>query len=333
MQALYKKEGVSMTGGCLWALLPLLVLLPLYSVVREPIMYLLHESFDTTCVIMNTVKDAMPELVNGRNAFYEQMLAAPLLPQFAEQLKDVVGHPETLEGLNFMFAGVDLAAVPEFAFWRWDSWSWANIGSFLLPVLSAGSQVASVLISTKMNNTLITDKNGVQDKEAAKNSQTNASNKVMMVIMPFMSLFIGFTIPAALSLYWLVQGVANTVGDVYLNFKYRKVYDAEDAERMRKAIEAERAEMEKERIRAERRAANPDGITTNTSKKKLQQKQQKEQAAARAAALREYAQKHGITLEEAEKEHKDKPIVPASRPYSRGRAYDPNRYGSSDTEE
>ena len=36
LQALYKEEGVSMGGGCLWSLLPMLILLPLYTVVREP---------------------------------------------------------------------------------------------------------------------------------------------------------------------------------------------------------------------------------------------------------------------------------------------------------
>ena len=42
MQALYKEEGVSMGGGCLWSLLPMLIILPLYTVVRQPIVYMLH---------------------------------------------------------------------------------------------------------------------------------------------------------------------------------------------------------------------------------------------------------------------------------------------------
>ena len=43
-QALYKEEGVSMGGGCLWSFVPLLILIPLYTVVRQPITYMLHES-------------------------------------------------------------------------------------------------------------------------------------------------------------------------------------------------------------------------------------------------------------------------------------------------
>lgn len=324
IQELYKKEGVSMTGGCLWSLLPLLVLLPLYSVVRQPIIYMLHESLETTSAIMNTIKEAMPDLVGG-NTYYEQMLAAPLLPQFAEQLKDVVAHPETLNGLNFQFLGINLASIPSIAIWNWGSYGWAQWGLFLMPVLSVGSQFLSMFVMQRMNNSLVTNEKGIQDKEAAKESQMNKTNQTMMYIMPLMTLWIGFTVPAALSLYWFIQGIVSTASDAYLTAKYRKIYDAEDAERLQKALEEERLEMEKERLRAQKRAENPDGITENTSKKKLQQKQQREEAAAKAAAQREYAAKRGLLPEEPEKKDTSLSGIP-SRPYCKGRAYNPNRY-------
>ena len=329
-QALYREEGVSMGGGCLWSLVPLLILLPLYAVVRQPITYMLHESAEVAEQIVQIIKEAMPGEF-GKNNFYDQMIAAPLIPQFAEQLKGIVANPATLEGLNFTFLGVDLGAIPTFNVFKWEVWNWATIGAFLLPVLSAGGQVLSMLINQRMNNSLVTDEKGVEDKETAKNSQANQSGKMMLYMMPLMSLWIGFTIPAALSLYWFVQGLVTTATDVYLTKKYRKIYDAEDAARLAKAMEEEAIEAEKERVRAERRAANPDGITTNTSKKKLQQQQQREQEAAKAAAAKEYAAKKGIVIEEEEK-----PAVMSgipSRPYCKGRNYDPNRYASENTEE
>ena len=153
----------------------------------------------------------------------------------------------------------------------------------------------------------------------------------MMFIMPLMSLWIGFTIPAALSLYWIVQGVVTTVIDMILTRKYRKIYDAEDAERLKKALEADAIEAEKERLRAEKRAANPDGITENTSKKKLQQIKQREQEAAKREAAKEFALKKGIEIEE--EAAPDVPSGDPSRPFCKGRAYDPNRYTSGNTEE
>ena len=329
-RALYAEEGVSMGGGCLWSLIPLFILIPLYAVVRQPIVYMLHESADVANQIVAVIKEAAPEAF-GKNEFYDQMIAAPLIPQFAEQLKDIVTNPATLEGLKFNFLGIDLGLIPTFNVFKWEIWNWANIGLFLMPVLSAGGQVMSMFISQRMNNSLVTDEKGLQDKETAKQSQSAQTGKMMLYTMPLMSLWIGFSVPGALSLYWFVQGLVSTVMDVYLTKKYRKIYDAEDAERLKKHMEEEAIEAEKERLRAERRAANPDGITTNTSKKKLQQQQQREQEAAKAAAAREYAAKKGIVVEEEDKP-KAMSGIP-SRPYCKGRNYDPNRYASENTEE
>ncbi len=97
-------------------------------------------------------------------------------------------------------------------------------------------------------------------------------------------------------------------------------------------MEQDRIEAEKERVRAERRAANPDGITENTSKKKMQKKQREQEEAARAAASREYAAKKGLLVEEEEQVPDCMSGIP-SRPYCKGRNFDPNRYASQNTEE
>ena len=147
-----------------------------------------------------------------------------------------------------------------------------------------------------------------------------------------MTLWIGFTVAAGLSLYWFVGGIFRMVTDPIMTNHYRKIYDAEDAVRLQKAMEEERLEAEKERVRAERRAANPEGITTNTSKKKLQKQQRDQEQAAKAAAAKEYAAKKGIALEDEDEENSCLSGIP-SRPFCKGRNYDPNRYSSQPTEE
>ena len=328
-QKLYQEEGVSMGGSCLWSFIPLLILIPLYNVVREPITYMLGESADVAAQIVDLIKSGAADAFSKRD-FYDQLSAAPLIPQFAEQLKDVVSNPDTLKGMEFNFLGINLGAVPNWKIWTWDSASWANVGLLLIPLLSAGSQLLSMWVSQKMNNSVVTNEKGIQDEEMAKNSQMNQSNKMMLWMMPIMSLWIGFTVPGALSIYWFIQGVLGLVMDIFLTKHYRKIYDAEDAIRMQRALEEEAAEAERERIRAERRAANPDGITQNTSKKKLQQKQQKEAEAAKAAAAKEYAAKKG-TVQEEDVQNVMSGIP--ERPYCKGRNYKPNRYASSNTEE
>lgn len=333
IQKLYRDEGASMGGGCLWSLIPLLILWPLLAVVRQPITYILLESADVAQQIVSVIKDAAPSMFSS-NSYYDQVIAAQAIPQFVEELKAAIpGISETtLAGINFNFLGINLGTIPQFNIFSesW-VWNWAHIGAFLIPVISAASQVLQMWISQKTNNSVVTNEKGIQDEETAKKSQQNQSMQTMMWMMPLMSLWIGFSVSAGLSLYWFMGGVVRMVTDPIMTNHYRKIYDAEDAIRLQRAMEEDRIEAEKERIRAERRAANPDGITTNTSKKKLQKQQRDQEQAAKAAAAREYAARKGI-LEEDEEEASCMSGIP-SRPYCKGRNYDPNRYASQPTEE
>ncbi len=333
LQKLYQEEGISMGGGCLWSLVPLFILIPLFTVIREPLTYILMETQEVSTQIIDVIKAAAPEMFS-KNNYYDQVTAAQAIPQFAEQLKAAIPtiSETTLAGVNFNFLGINLGMIPQFnifsSTWAWD---WAHLGLFLIPFLSAGSQVLSMLIAQKGNDSVVTNDKGIQDKEMAKNSQANQTTKTMMYMMPLMSLWIGFTVSASLSLYWFVGGIVGTVSDALMTKHYRKIYDAEDAVRLQKYMEEERQEAEKERIRAERRAANPDGITTNTSKKKLNKQQRDQEAAEKAASAREYAARKGIVAGE-EEEISCMSGIP-SRPYCKGRNYDPNRYASHSTEE
>ena len=337
IQQLQKEEGASLgCGGCLWSLVPMLLLIPLYGVIRQPIQYMLHESQDVARVIATTLG------LDYNGNYYAEIVAisSSKLQEMGDAIQAALAeaglalsNPDTLNGLNFQFLGIDLGQIPDWQFWAWDSWTWNRIGGALIPVISASQQIVSMKISQRMNNSVVTDENGIQDKETASKSQQNQSAKIMTWTMPIVSLFIGFGVPAALSLYWFIGGVARMVEDVILTKHYRKIYDAEDAERLKKHLAEEAAEAEKERIRAERRAANPEGITENTSKKKLQQKKQQEAEAAKAAAKKEYDAKKGIVTEEEDSKESKALSGIADRPYCKGRAYDPNRYSNKNTEE
>ena len=268
MQKLQKEEGASMgCGGCLWSLVPLLILIPLYSVVRQPLTYLLHESPENIKEIIAVLKEQNAALFSS-NSFYEEIIAASNISQYADAIKEAIPNisARTLEGVNFSFLGIDLGVQPSLGALFGGALSWPVIGAVLMPVVSAGSQVLQTIITRRANDSLVTNEKGVQDKEAAKQSQTAKTSSMMMWMMPAMSLWIGFSVPVALSLYWFIGGIVRTVEDIFLNKKYRKIYDAEDAERLKKAMEEEALEAEKERLRAEKRAANPEGISEKESR-------------------------------------------------------------------
>ena len=326
VQQMYKEEGVSMGGGCLWSFIPLIILLPLYYVIREPITYMMHNTQSISAAIVAFMQASGENL--GKNSYYAQLAAAGHVGDYMDALKSLaVTANANLQAMNFQFLGIDLAGIPSFRFWECEGWG--EIGLFLIPVVSAGLQAASMWLSQKMNNQVATNADGEQDADAAK--AANQTNATMMLMMPLMSLWIGFSMPAAISIYWIAQAVFGAVQDYFLTKHYRKVYDEEDAVKQELAAKRRAEEAEKERQRALRREQNPDGITDNVSKKKI--RQQEREAAEKAA--REYEARKNPVQESEEK----KPLSgDPDRPYSRGRAYDPSHYGKkraaeSDTEQ
>ena len=310
VQKLYKEEGASMTGGCLWAFIPLLILIPLYNVIREPLEYLLHLSSEQ----ITSVKEALAAwegVAADKLDVYWQYRAA----------SNAALLPEGVEALNFFFCGIDLGLKPDWKVWKMHSW--AEIGGAIIPLVSGGLNYLSMFVSQKMNNTVVRDENGEKDEAAAKAA---SGGKFMNLLMPLMSVWFGFIMPLGISIYWIAQSVFGIVQDYFLTKHYRKIYDAEDAVKREKAAQRAAEEAEKERIRAAKRAANPDGITENTSKKKqqLREKQNREAAAKDYEAKKRAAQ--GLAPEEAAE------ILGGeeNRPYARGRAYRPDHYHSDE---
>lgn len=318
---LYKKEGISTTGGCLWSLIPLLILIPLYQVIREPMVYMMHLTADQAAKIVEII-GANIDL--GSNQYYAQLAAASHIGEFLPQIREAL--PElanvALNPINFNFLGVNLGLVPTWHFWNLATM--AEFGLFIIPVISAFSQWLSMWIMQKFNATVATNNRGEQDKDAA--SAVNQSMKSMNIVMPLMSLWIGYSMPAGMSIYWITQAVVGVVQEFFLTKHYRKVYDAEDEiRRQEAAAEAER-EAERERQRAERRAKLGDVVDPNTSKKKLAAKEKAERGTVIEGKLTpEEREALKAAKEKSEEERHFSGIE--DRPYCRGRAYKAVRYG------
>ena len=310
VQKLYKEEGASMTGGCLWAFIPLLILIPLYNVIREPLEYLLHLSSEQITAAKESLAALEGVAVDKLDVYWQYRAAS-----------NAAVLPAGVEALNFFFCGIDLGLKPSWKVWKMRSW--AEIGGFIIPLVSGGLNYLSMFISQKTNATVVRDENGEKDEAAAKSASTG---KVMNMLMPLMSVWFGFIMPLGISIYWIAQSIFGIVQDYFLTKHYRKVYDAEDAIKREKAAQRAAEEAEKERIRAAKRAANPDGITENTSKKKqqLRDKQSREAAAKDYEAKKRAAQ--GLAPEEAAELLGGE----ENRPYARGRAYRPDRYRSDE---
>ena len=308
---LYKDEGVSMMGGCLWSLLPLLILFPLYNVIREPLQYLLHLTDSQVESVKAAFAAAKDIDVKKVDAYWQYAAAADM----ATYGKGIV---ENVKSINFNFLGINLGEQPSWKFWTMRSWS--EFGGLLIPIVSGGLNYLAMFISQKTNDTVITDDAG--NKDAA--SATAQTGKAMTFMMPLVSVVFGYIMPLGLSIYWIAQSILGIVQDYFLTKHYRKIYDAEDEIKRQKAAALAEENAEKERIRA----ANPDGITENTSKKKQQLRDRQE----RDAAAKEYEAKKRAEKGEPLPEPRTNPGGEENRPYARGRAYVADRYDGESEE-
>ena len=319
LQRLYAEEGVNPMSGCLWSFLPFPILIALYSIIRQPITRFMMltttamqgvidavsaAGFDLAAIAMTandgavTVKDGLTQL---------QPYGQITLVKAAQELG--VALPEGWIHMDFSFLGMDLTMIPSDVIGQIGTGGWAVIGVLLIPIVSGALSFWQSKVSMAGN-----------PAAADPNDPTARSSRMVMWMMPIMSLWIGFSMPAAISIYWIAQAVFGAVQDYFLTKHYRKVYDEEDAVKQEIAAKRRAEEAEKERQRALRREQNPDGITDNVSKKKI--RQQEKEAAEKAAKAYE-ARKNPVQESEEKKPLSGDP----ERPYSRGRAYDPAHYG------
>jgi len=321
MNKLYKEEGVNPMSGCLWTLLPFPILIALYRAIRFPLTTMMGvpaELLGEGGAITLKLQELGYQLANystTRNAaVYEQIFQSQFI---TEHFSDFAGISDKLQQLFYNFLGLNLGDTPQFAFWAWDKADWNHIGLFLIPIVSALLSYFSMKVSQATNP---------QAQTQANNQQT----QMMNWMMPLMSVWICYTMPGVMGIYWIAQSLFATLQSVILNRVFNRQLDEEDAERIARE-KAREAELEAKREETERLKA--EGITVenkNTSKKNKKAAAAQKEAERRAAEAR--AERARKRAERGEVED-----IPASqvgnRRYARGRAYVPDRYTNPDEAE
>lgn len=323
MQKLYREEGVNPMSGCLWSLIPFPILIALYSVIRQPLSRMMFVAQDFVTTLQDYfVGKGLYVIPEKANAYFEIELAELAHSNWASVQTDLAGKldPNLLD-IDFSFLGLNLGDQPRWNFFLHTDWSDAAVwlpalGLFLIPFVSAFLSWASMKISNAGN---------------PQDPQTAASMKSMSLMMPLMSVWICFVMPAAMGIYWIANSVFGMARDFILTRVYKKQLDKEDAvcqsQRSAREKELEEKRLETERLRAEGKTEK----NLNTSKKKIQagEKQKQEERRAALEKADRAARRERLGIKEAEK--------PASqvgnRRYARGRAYVPDRYSNPEAAE
>ena len=307
MQKLYAEEGVNPMSGCLWSFLPLPILIALYSIIRQPITHFMMLSEETMYSIINHLADAGVAMGNiVKVAEDGAMVLKDGLPQLqpygqinlvkeiTAQMPDYGNSIDGWINMNYNFLGLDLTSNPSTGFTNFHL-EWACIGLILIPILAGLAQFALSFITMKQQPQ--------QEGPAAR------STRSMMYMMPLVSVYIAFIMPAALGIYWIAQSVFSLIQEVVLGkFFTKKLQEEEDARYAARQADRQRR-MEEAKVQQEQR------------RQQVEQKQSlKEKRKAAQEAKVQKAKKAGTSTTEAGRV--------GERPYARGRSYKADRYDS-----
>lgn len=177
-----QKEGYSPLSGCLPMILQLVFVIILYNIIREPLSYICMMDSDAIKSLADTLVAQGYTVTHNDEIGMLGVLKNLDLSAYS-QLNGV-----TLPNFSLFGNFIDLSVKPEF-------WTWA----LLIPVLTFASQ----FLSMKMTRWL----NPMMQMQAESNPEAAASNKIMDLMMPAMTLFFAFSLPSALGFYWIIQSV------------------------------------------------------------------------------------------------------------------------------
>lgn len=238
---LYASENVKPSGGCLWSFLPLPLLFALYGVVSSPFTHLMGLNSDQisklTQFVHNGASGARAQLSIAQSVYENFNGVQASLPDVAAQIQKAGGP------INFEFLGLNLSATPDPLFFQHqDPSSWAHIGLFLVPIISAIFAVCTMLVTTHINKKIL----GI-------GGQNDAMNRQMLIMQPILSLWIGFTLPTALGVYWIANSVFAILQE-YCSISILKKHIAKAKEGAeQRAIEQREKAKEQKRIMAEQK--------------------------------------------------------------------------------
>ena len=290
VQKLYEKEHVNPMGGCVWSLIPMFVLIGLYGIIREPLTNMMDVPKDLIATVAQVTGIA-------NEGAYPQIAMVEALNNSAtlEAVKAALGEAGAkVQGMNFSFLGMDLAAIPSYKFWANGI---SGVLMFIMVLVSAATSFLSMKVSMATNQ---------MNKNQPANAQMDQTNKMMTWMMPLMSLWIGFTVPAGLTVYWISQYIVTMLSEVICGKMLKKDYEAaraaaEEAERQAKIDEKRR----KEEARLER--------ARRLEEEKLNKKKGIKKPETAETGVNKDDSREGL------------------RAYARGRAYMPERFGGVTT--
>lgn len=217
MQKLYQEENVSMSGGCLPLILRLIFMMSIYWIILSPLTYLMH-------IDKSVIAEATKALGNTAKSGSE----LAIIDAVGNGTIDFPVIAKGLESINFEFFGINLTQTPKFSFNIFKDYQ----PIWIMPFIAFGAQILSSLLSMKMQKRINPDA---------------PSMNSMLLMMPLISLFIGFSLPGGVTFYWACSSLIGGLIQTGIQFYYgpHKMLARERVKELKKQCAFEEGQIKK----------------------------------------------------------------------------------------
>jgi len=221
----YQKEGYNPAGGCLPLLIQMPIIFALYSVVRNPLTYISRLSSDA----ITKIKEIAASIINnGAEVTANQLKNLDEI----NVIDTIANNPEAFEGL------IEASQLPDMSLFGFSLASTPTMATLFTTITIIP---LFVLVTGYLQQFIIQKFSYQPSPEAAKQMRS------MNLIMPLMSVWFSFMLPAALGLYWAFQNILAMAQQIIL----AKVYPIPViSEEEMKAAEREYKSAKKQNVKA-----------------------------------------------------------------------------------
>ncbi len=263
-QELYQQEGVSMAGGCLPMIIRLMLMMSIYTLIMSPFTYMAGANKADINAVNTAITETMKGYKETDEAKYNEckiileeagwgerntnadLMLTNIVRNNPDVVKQVLSEEKYKEieasytkiiekdkeaNINYKLFGIeelDLTKTPKFNINVVEGFQLL----WLIPIGAFAAQIISSLISMRVNKI---------------NNPDAPSMAGMMLMMPLISLFIGFGLPGGVGFYWICSSLIGGLiqSGVQLWYGPNKMLARERAKELATQCDFEKKQLEK----------------------------------------------------------------------------------------
>jgi len=199
LMKVYQENKVNPAGGCLPLLIQAPIRFSLYYAIAQPLYYMLGKKEEVIAQLFGKVP------VSERISAFRDINIINYFSKHTDQLAGVKGLLEKSDLLNMDFLGLNLGLQPTYQSAKMIA-DPRYIPLLLIPLLAALTTYLSIKLSAPQAG-----------KNAQGNQMQSSMTNSMSLIMPLMTAFFAFSVPAGMGFYWIISNIVQILQQMYMN--------------------------------------------------------------------------------------------------------------------